>query len=126
MFCTLYGPISSLLPLQPSFPSLALSLSTAFCPLYCPLPHLQPFVLSTVLCLLYSPFPLYDPLSPLRPSVLAMPDVSSTALCPLYGPLFPLQSSVPSADQTSEKQRNKRNDTYCFMKCFAKHILSKV
>jgi hypothetical protein len=58
------------------------------------------------------PFSLYDPLrSSLRPSV------SSAALCPLYDPPFPLRPLYNL--RPSGMQRNKRNDPYCFAKCFA-------
>jgi hypothetical protein len=63
ILCTLYSPMS---PLRPSVPSMVL------CPLFGPLPPLQHSVLSTAFCLLYSYFPLYDPLTHLRPFVLSM------------------------------------------------------
>jgi hypothetical protein len=81
----------------------------------------QPSVLSTALCLLCSPFSHYVHLSPLRHSnhttALCLlysslspqwPSVAFTALCPFYGPL-----------------KNRRNESSCFVKCFAKRFLSK-
>jgi hypothetical protein len=91
--CPFYCLLSSL---RPSVSS------TAICPLFITMYPLRSSSPSTILCALYNILsPLYDPLSHLRPYVLttplfpSQPFISFKAICLLYGPLPPLEALCP-------------------------------